>query len=329
MSDETLMAALQARAARVQALWGLTTAPELINYRENAVFRVRLGDGSPAALRLHRPGYHTRAVLQSELDWMAALARAGIAVPTSIATLDGALLVDVAADADLPAQHVDLVSWMAGHPIGRSGQPLGMPPAQVERVFQTLGQTMAQLHNASSDWTPPPQFQRPAWDAEGLLGQAPFWGRFWDCPGLTADQSLYFTALRLRLQQALAQMPELGFGLIHADLVRENVLMQGDQLQIIDFDDCGWGWHLFDIATALLKNRREPEFPLIQSALIAGYRTQRDLPDSHLRHLPLFLTLRALTYIGWAGSRLHEAETQARMARFIAEAEALARQGGF
>ncbi len=318
------MLALQTRAANVQADWGLTVAPELINYRENAVFRVLLPDGSPAALRLHRPGYHTRAVLQSELDWMADLSRAGISVPTSIATLNGALLVDVPADADLPAQHVDLVSWMAGQPIGLSGQPLGMAAARLTQVFRTLGETMARLHNASSNWTAPITFQRPTWDAEGLLGEAPFWGRFWDCPGLTTEQAAYFTALRPRLQKALSRTKGLGFGLIHADLVRENVLLLGDAVQIIDFDDCGPGWHLFDIATALLKNLREPEFPLIQRALIAGYRIRRDLPDNDLQHLPLFLTLRALTYVGWAGSRMAEAETPARMGRFIVEARTLA-----
>ena len=45
--------------------------------------------------------------------------------------------------------------------------------------------------------------------------------------------------------------------------VRENVLVDGDNIRLIDFDDAGFGWHMFEIATILHKNRSEPDYSLI------------------------------------------------------------------
>jgi Ser/Thr protein kinase RdoA (MazF antagonist) len=38
------------------------------------------------------------------------------------------------------------------------------------------------------------------------------------------------------------------WGLIHADLHRDNILLHHGEIGVIDFDDCGWGYYLFDLA---------------------------------------------------------------------------------
>ena len=75
------------RLLAVEALkhWGVTGCePELLKYRENAVYRVMAPNGRPAALRIHRYGYHSDAELRSELNWMQALQADGIDVPNII-----------------------------------------------------------------------------------------------------------------------------------------------------------------------------------------------------------------------------------------------------
>jgi hypothetical protein len=62
----------------------------------------------------------------------------------------------------------------------------------------------------------------------------------------------------------------LDYGLIHADLVRENVLVDGQELRMIDFDDGGWGFRMFDVATALFKNRHESGYDTLKTALLCG-----------------------------------------------------------
>jgi Ser/Thr protein kinase RdoA (MazF antagonist) len=330
MSDSKPLASLAAITARArEALrhWGLQAqTPTLLKYRENAVFQIQLANGQPAALRLHRSGYHDEKALASELVWMATLGKANIAVPAPIPTEEGHHIVSLAATVDFDAQHADIVSWMAGRPLGQSGVPLAHAGEGLVAIFRSLGETMARMHLISDGWTPPSSFHRPAWDKQGLLGDQPLWGRFWDCPGLSADQRQRLTTVRQQLQKQMDALPNPGldYGLIHADLVRENVLVNDGCIELIDFDDGGYGFRMFDIATALFKNRAEPAYPAIKAALIDGYRQVRSLPDSALATLPLFMVLRSVTYIGWAGDRLDMPDADARLQRYVADTLALA-----
>lgn len=319
-------AALDRRACQALTHWGVADQrPELLKYRENAVFRVRLGDGRPAALRLHRAGYHGVDALRSELQWMAALGDGGLAVPQPITAVDGRLLVALPENGAFAAQHADVIGWMVGEPLGESGKALALPPERLGTIFAALGASMARMHDIADRWAPPAEFWRPAWDADGLLGERPLWGRFWDCDGLSSAQAAGLSALRHDLRRHLATLPTPAqdFGLIHADLVRENVLVAENAVTFIDFDDAGRGFRLFDIATALLKNRREPAYEAIQSALISGYRSRRALPDEALSHLPLFLVLRSLTYIGWFAARPELPGARERVRRYADETLAL------
>jgi Ser/Thr protein kinase RdoA (MazF antagonist) len=321
------MDALNARACEALANWDLGgQTPQLLKYRENAVFRITLKSGQPAALRLHRPGYHDETALASELCWMAALREAGLRVPAPVLTPDGRQIVSLAATQALGDQHADIVSWMTGAPLGQSGVPLAHSQERLAAIFHRLGEAMAQMHAATDAWMPPSSFSRPAWDDDGLLGENPLWGRFWDCPGLSPHDAERLSGLRQRLQKQLAKLAGLNvdYGLIHADLVRENVLVDGDHVELIDFDDGGYGWRPFDIATALFKNRGEPHYKVIKSALIEGYRGVRPLPDSALETLPLFMVLRSLTYIGWIGERPDTPDAAERLQRYVADALALA-----
>jgi len=268
---------------------------------ENVVYRVDTTLG-PHALRLHRPGYHSAAALRSELDLMAMLSGKGVLVPRPLPATTISLLVPVG------DRHASLLSWLPGTALGRSGQPLALQCTARTRLFNTIGQQMGRLHALTDAWTPPIGFTRPTWDRDGLVGDAPFWGRFWD-HGTAPDRAL-LTSVRDRARAALDSQNSPDFGLIHADLVNENVLVDGDAVHFIDFDDSGFGDRLFDPATTLYKAVDEPDFPALQQALLAGYATNRSLPDLTL--LPLFIVLRSLTYLGWIVPRDQEPGMAAR-----------------
>ena len=70
-----------------------------------------------------------------------------------------------------------------------------------------------------------------------------------------------------------------------------------------DFDDAGFGWHMFELATALFWFRDEPDFSELAQALMRAYRAQRTLPDREIDALPLFTMLRGFTYLGWVHTR--------------------------
>ena len=312
-----------AEATAVAALshWNLPVQkPELVQHRENTVFSVRDTHGTRFALRIHRAGYHSAAALRSELLWMSELSRAGLEVPGPLPARDGQLSAEVT-----PGSIVDLLTWLDGEPLGTTGKPFERSGDEITQTFEAVGRQMAELHNISDQWQRPDDFSRHAWDAEGLVGGEPFWGRFWEHEDLTAEQSSLLVAARDLLRKEFRRHgKELDYGLIHADLVRENILVSGDTVRFIDFDDAGFGWRLFDIATALIKNRAEPDYPALKAALIAGYRRNRPLSDNDLAQLPMFELARSLTYLGWARQRRGEPGLDRRVPRMIAQAVELA-----
>ncbi|TXI07969.1 MAG: homoserine kinase [Rhizobium sp.] len=323
--------ALQKRALEALDNWSVRAhEPMLMKYRENAVFRITLEDGQFAALRLHRPGYHDETSLRSELHFMAALKLGGLDVPSPVPTTNRQSLVRLQANRYFPEQHADVVSWIDGVPLGQSGTPLSQSAEMQEAIFFRIGQNMATMHELADTWQPPERFRRPAWDGDGLIGEKPLWGRFWDCRGLSSESTIALSTLRQELRRALANTDSesLDYGLIHADLVRENIFLTGSDSNVafIDFDDAGHGFRLFDLATTLLKNRNEPAYPAIEKALISGYRSRRLLSDAALATLPLFMVLRSLTYIGWLAERPEIPDSAERLSRYVNESLEMARK---
>ena len=99
-------------------------------------------------------------------------------------------------------------------------------------------------------------------------------------------------------------------------------MADGSKLQLIDFDDSGYGFRLFDLATTLLRNMRETDYPALRDALIAGYLSVRTID---LAALDLFILLRSATYAGWIITRMDEPGSKARNQRFIGTTRVLAR----
>ncbi len=283
--------------------WGIEAADlKLVAQRENSVFRATARSSGQYALRLHRPGYHTVAAITSELGWMAALHSSGLPVPQPVASSNGALLREIS------GFQVDLLTWLDGVLMGKTGQPLAL--ADRAGTYRNIGQNMAKIHMVSDNWKQPEDFYRPSWDLDGLLGEAPLWGRFWENPALTDTQHRLLIETRDRASSGLQSCAAtLDYGLIHADLIWENVLISPNGVQIIDFDDCGFGYRLFDVATTLLRIRAEPDFNQLSQALFDGYRSERPLDTTQLQ---LFMVLRALTYVGWIASRIKEPGAEKR-----------------
>jgi len=297
-------------ASAAVALWPLEGARlEPIKVRENAVYAVHMAGGRRVVLRVHRKGYHSNSALRSEFAWLQALSAHGIEVPRPVLSRNGNAfeLIDYAG---VPGpRQVDVFEWIDGHQLGSVDGGLINDPEWIARTYGTVGELAAKMHNQSSDWQPPQSFERHSWCEEGLAGATPLWGRFWELDPLTSQQRALFERLRDRVSQELVaygKEPDR-YGLIHADLVPENILVDDESLRIIDFDDAGFGWHMFEIATSLYFIRREPYYESARDALIAGYRRHRQLTDEHVRLLPMFLAARGTTYLGWVHTRKGEA----------------------
>jgi Ser/Thr protein kinase RdoA (MazF antagonist) len=302
-------ALLQRLITLVEARWPLQCASiQPIKVRENAVYAVHLRDGSKVVLRVHRCGYHSDEALQSEQTWMQALEEHGIEVPRHVLSNEGRSFEKTRIEGLEGERQIDVFHWIAGQQLGSVEQGVAFEGRDVADTYRDVGRLAARLHNQSSAWHTPSGFRRHAWDAEGLAGERPFWGRFWDLAALTAPERQLFVQLRQSLWRDLLEFG-IGadrYGLIHADLVPENILVDGDALQVIDFDDAGYGWHLFEIATSLYFIRRDSIYLQARDAVVEGYRQHRNLPEEHLALLPMFLAARGSTYLGWVHTRAGE-----------------------
>lgn len=331
------LAALRELARAALPAWGLSAdlEPELVTERENAVFRVDVEGRGSFALRVHRSGYHTDAQLRSQVMWARALEVDGIVHTAAVLDTRAGEQFTVVSHPGVPTpRQVSLLEWEPGLPLSELG---GGDAA----MLHTLGSMMARLHQHAIAWVPPDGFDTLRWDADGLVGDDPEWGRFWEADGLDASDA---TMMRDFRGSAADRLAEFGtdpdrFGLVHGDFLPENVLVAhsdgdrdgdsdgpGERVTLLDFDDCGQGWFLFDVATALAMPSLRPDFADLRDGFVGGYRTQRPLADSELEWLDLFLALRAATYAGWVHTRSQTDFARALGPMIVAAAAATVRE---
>ena len=292
---------------------------ELIAVSENVTFRVvDEADGQALVLRLHRPGYHSLEALDSERLWTTALNNAGIPVPRAISALDGRYYVPVTVPSSGERRFAGMLGWTNGEllsdVIAREADT-----RRLQDYFGQLGAILGAMHVQSSAWRPPPGFTRHHLDIEGLMGEAPFWGQFWEHPVLTQSDRSLLLETRSKIRGALSRYgTDRGhYSVIHADLHSGNVLIDEGRLTVIDFDDTGFGWHMYDIAVALKHQHGTPLYPVVRDALLRGYRSVRALNAGHEAMLAMFLLIRGMAVIGWLYQRpeLASAEHQEYLQR--------------
>ena len=278
---------------------------ELIAHSENLTFRVSdCSNDSDYVLKLHRPGYNSIEQLNSERIWVGALREAGLSVPGSLLTHKGQHfeLIDIPDTGE--RRYAGMTTWLQGTPLSQY-LTTSSDAEERKRFFRRIGELAAAIHNQSSRWKEPAGFERSRLDLEGLLGETPHWGRFWEHAELTKAEKALLLGERERARAILiayGARPD-NFGLIHTDLHPENIVYNGEDLALIDFDDAAYGWHLYEIASALFMDRFAPDFDALREALLEGYREHRPLAEQDVELLSVFLLIRGMAIIGWFHQR--------------------------
>jgi len=278
---------------------------ELVAYSENVTFRVwdRNSDAS-YVLRLHRPGYNSLEELESERAWVMALSNAGLSVPEPLLTHQGKHFDLIEIHGTGEHRHVGVTTWLEGSILS---EYLEGCPDRTERyrMFHRMGEILATIHNQSTQWDIPPGFRRRRLDVEGLLGEEPHWGRFWEHEDLSETEQQILVQARFDAHARLTEYGEIpkNFSLIHSDLHPENLVHNEGDLALIDFDDTAFGWHMYDVAAVLIELHADPDFELLCTAVLEGYRAHRKLASRDVQMLPDFLLIRGMAIIGWFHQR--------------------------
>ena len=291
---ESATAAVQTLAAVHWPLPGGLNAT-LANVSENTTFR--LDDprsGQAWALRVNRRGYHSLNAIRSELAWAAALRADGVALtPVAVPGLDGELVQHIAWQGE--PRHAVLFHWEAGRE----------PTVADEPAFALMGETAARMHDHVRRWQPPPWFERHSWTFATSLGETPHWGRWRDGIGVTSEIAGVFAQAIGLIERRLARfgVGAERFGLIHGDMRQANLLIDGPRLKVLDFDDCGFSWLLYDAAATVSFFEHRPEVAGLIAARADGYRRARALAAAaDEAELPTFILLRRLLLVAWLGS---------------------------
>jgi Ser/Thr protein kinase RdoA (MazF antagonist) len=277
--------------------FGLPTdlIPEQLPVSENVSYRIRPDGAPPVVARISRPGGHDLRVRESELAWLASLGQSSESlVPAVHLSTDSKTVISVRPPGSDLDYHVSLFECVSGeHP----------DEDDLAAVMPKLGTITAHLHEHSTQWTRPQWFSRPDWDFDAAFGPAARWGD-WRAGVVETDQIEQLTRVESFVRDRLHSYGSGSdrYGLIHADLRAANLLVDGDRCRLIDFDDCGPGWFMYDLATALTFAEDHPQAPEFIDAWLQGYRSVRELPLEHEREIDTFLLMRRMLTIAFLGN---------------------------
>jgi Ser/Thr protein kinase RdoA (MazF antagonist) len=284
--------------------------PDLLQLSENITYLLqKKSTGEKAILRISRPGYHTVDELESELKWIEQIKKdTPIIVASPIKGLDGEYIQFLKDDSKkaYALYTCILFEYMEGSSPDESDED------NIIKRFFNLGEISACLHRHSKTWKEANTLHRFVWDHHNMIGNNPKWGFWQNAPDLDIHKINFLEKAQMLIRKRLKAYGRnsRNFGLIHADLRLANLLIDGDKLKVIDFDDCGYGWYLHDLASAISFIETKPITKKMIVNWIAGYQKISVLTQEDLDEINTFIMQRRLQLLGWLTS--HSESTPAK-----------------
>lgn len=314
---EQMLRHLETLANASLRLWDIPHAAKarLINVSENTTYLVE-ADNYKSVLRIHRQNYHTRCAIECELAWSRALnLESPLSTPGIYPGRNGEA-IQLASIDGLPEPHYMVLFHFVEGTRPDENEDLVAP-------FEELGEIAAQTHLHTISWPRPQPFERLTWNLDTVFGPDPTWGDWRQAPNVTAEIAIVLEQVESTVKARLTrfgQGPDR-YGLIHADMRLANLLIDNGTTRLIDFDDCGTGWFLYDFAAGISFMEDHPQVPLLKQAWVRGYRKVRALSSEEEAEIDTFVMLRRLALLAWIGSHIEAPEPQA-MARDFARISA-------
>jgi Ser/Thr protein kinase RdoA (MazF antagonist) len=202
--------------------------------------------------------------LKAEIFWVGQLATVeGLTVPVPIKNRNSEYISTAWHPMLERNLHAVLFSWL-------DGEELGDEPT--EEMMRATGRAMARMHAASRDTKLPEGASLPIVDDV-------FWdnGDSIEPSDLVASEEKAIIAGAVEKIEAITRdlysrnRPQL----IHADVHPWNVMWQGADVAVFDFDDCVIGLPVQDIAVTLYYNDTAEQ----DAAFLAGYQELAPLPE--------------------------------------------------
>ena len=270
---------------------------KLINFSENATYLVSSSKGYRSILRIHRENYHTKLAIASEIAWTRALNKESeVETPNIIPGRNNQDIQQGKVDGLKNNRYMVMFEYVEGEEPNEEQDLVG--------PFEELGEISAKTHIHSIGWNRPNYFERLEWNIDAFFGSKPIWGKWQDAPAMEKP------VLKLLIQQEdliVKRIKKFGmgcgkFGLIHADMRLANLLIHEGKTRLIDFDDCGIGWFLYDFAAGISFMEDNPTVETLKDAWVRGYRNVSSLSNEEEKEIDTFIMLRRMALLAWIGS---------------------------
>jgi hypothetical protein len=258
---------------------------ESINHEFNSTFAVTSAVGERFALRINVNSTRSLENLRAEIFWVNSVT--AVKTPKPVANAAGEFVSRGWHETSGRTLNAVLYTWLDGT------EPGDEP---TEEQLRAAGAAIAALHDSSIGLVLPagaelPDFSDFFWEERDML-----YGPDGAVPAEDCDQ---VAAARARIEFALSELGATATPqLIHADLHPWNMMWHDGAIAVFDFDDCGWGLPVQDLATALYYL----DTPEQDTAFLEGYSSVRELPSYTAEQLQLLLLQRRIQLLNY----LHE-----------------------
>jgi len=287
-------------AAQALRRWGISSQKmRWLGHGSKVVFKVKAAQAD-YVLRLHPPGSGDPTRLKSELGWLSSIRRdTDLLAPFPVGALVAGreqLSLELRHDL-LPPPSIVYAAFFE-YIEGEVKPARDLSAADVYHIGAYLGA----LHT-DTQFKLPGDFDRPRLDWEGLFGEdSPYASPTKSALG-SAKQYGILDEVAKQLREPLSQLASRpgSTGLIHADLLAKNIVFRADSIAALDFEYCGWGFYLYDLAPLLwqLKGERASDYLMLEDSMWRGYTSIRPTAERDRELLELFIAARQFASIRW------------------------------
>ena len=322
MYTDTLTNQIKIELARCLEKWGLSKQAQvsLLTLSENATFIAEeSATGRKIIIRVHRPDYHCREEIESELAWIRAIrVTTEVNTPAPLPTKTGSPVLSISVG-ELTLLVVAFEHAAGAEPDIGDGLP---------EWFELLGAVTATLHAHSRRWQLPEGFVRKHWNLETMISAQGLWGDWRNAPSMTMNEAHTISEAipYIKSEIALYGTAPHRYGLVHADLRLTNLLVSGEGMSIIDFDDCGFCWYAYDFAAAISFHETDPCVPQLRDAWLKGYRSVAEFSAADEAMLDTFILIRRILLCAWLATHQESQEGQALGSDFSRDTAVMAQR---
>ena len=166
-----------------------------------------------------------------------------------------------------------------------------------DQVFYNWGKLMGDIHRLTKDFKP----------SNDHIVRSTFDGRFALDDNVKSCPSVNVIVEDL-IKEMLALPKDRDFyGLIHNDMHQRNFLVDGNKINVFDFDDSLYGWFALDIGIALYHavwwGRKDDDGNDLTDRIIQhflkGYLSANHLSNFWLAKIPMFMKFRHICAFSW------------------------------